>query len=120
MALRAFPAADRRRFPELACHHCSISPDHSKIIHSTGDLYSWPDGSWGTPIATLQPITMPYLTSMNHSSWLSSNAWFLMDDVGETTTPLTAPYVDNFSIFQCFVDGHCRHLLETQSAQDYN
>jgi hypothetical protein len=116
----SLPTADRVRWPYVVAHHGSFSPDHTMAVDSNHKIASTTDYAL---IAEVQPITDPYASSINHTTWRSSQAWFLVDDLGQNYQSAiysNAPNIDNFAIHQCFVDGHCRPILETSSAQDYN
>lgn len=116
----ALPTSDRIRWPYVVSHHGSFSPDHTLAVGSDNTIKETTDYSL---VATVAPITKPYASSINHTTWRASQAWFVVDDLGEsynTAIYSSSPNIDNFAIHQCFVDGHCRPLLVTRSAQDYN
>jgi hypothetical protein len=115
------PTDDRVRWPYVVAHHASMSPDHTMAVDSNNRITTTSDYAL---LTTVPPITDPYVSSINHTTWRSTNAWFLVDDLGEsynTAIHSSAPNIDNFAIHQCFAaDGRCQPLLVVRSAQDYD
>jgi hypothetical protein len=114
-------AADMQRWPSVTHGHSGPSPDHTRW-YGDGTLRTFPGRE-----LIFDRHGQPYLdppASPNHFSWRASNKWWIANDAGVNAYalkvagqwPPTTPHIDTIGIYQCWIDGTCKRLLQMKSA----